>query len=71
MWNAWDAGDRKAATAAVPDEVVDSVCVHGSPGECREQIAGYVSSGVTTPVLALLPIGLDIRDAARRLAPSS
>jgi probable F420-dependent oxidoreductase len=71
MWNAWDAGDRKAATAAVPDEVVDSVCVHGSPGACREQIAGYVSSGVTTPVLALLPIGLDIRDAARRLAPSS
>jgi probable F420-dependent oxidoreductase len=71
MWNAWDAGDRKAATAAVPDEVVDSVCVHGSPGECREQIAGYVGSGVTTPVLALLPVGLDIRDAARRLAPSS
>jgi probable F420-dependent oxidoreductase len=70
MWDAWDAGDRKAATAAVPDEVVDAVCVHGSPGECREQIAGYVSSGVTTPVLALLPIGLDIRDAARRLAPS-
>jgi probable F420-dependent oxidoreductase len=71
MWDAWDAGDRKAATAAVPDEVVDSVCVHGSPGACREQIAGYVSSGVTTPVLALLPVGLDIRDAARRLAPSS
>jgi probable F420-dependent oxidoreductase len=71
MWDAWDAGDRKAATAAVPDEVVDSVCVHGSPGACREQIAGFVSSGVTTPVLALLPVGLDIRDAARRLAPSS
>jgi alkanesulfonate monooxygenase SsuD/methylene tetrahydromethanopterin reductase-like flavin-dependent oxidoreductase (luciferase family) len=70
MWEAWDAGDRKAATAAVPDEVVDSVCVHGPPGECLEQIAGYMSSGVTTPVLALLPIGLDIRDAARRLAPS-
>jgi probable F420-dependent oxidoreductase len=69
MWQAWDAGDRKAATAAVPDEVVDAVCVHGPPGECLEQIAGYVSSGVTTPVLALLPIGLDIRDAARRLAP--
>jgi probable F420-dependent oxidoreductase len=71
MWQAWDAGDRKAATAAVPDEVVDSVCVHGSPAQCREQIAGYVRSGVTTPVLALLPIGLDTRDAARRLAPSA
>jgi probable F420-dependent oxidoreductase len=70
MWRAWDAGDRKAATAAVPDQVVDSVCVHGSPGECLRQIAGYVSSGVTTPVLALLPSGLDTRDAIRYLAPS-
>jgi probable F420-dependent oxidoreductase len=70
MWNAWDTGDRKAATAAVPDQVVDSICVHGSPAECLEQIAGYVASGVTTPVLAPLPIGIDIRDAVRRLAPS-
>ena len=61
----------KAATGAGPDEVVDSVCVHGSPGECLDQIAAYVSSGVTIPVLALLPINLDPRDAARRLAPSS
>jgi probable F420-dependent oxidoreductase len=74
MWDAWDAGDRKAATAAVPDEVVDSVCVHGPPGQCREQIAAYVGSGVTTPVLALLPSShdpsdYDPRDAIRRLAP--
>ena len=71
MWQAWDAGDRRAATAAVPDDVVDSVCVHGSPGECRDQIGGYVSSGVTTPVLTLLPSDLDTRDAVRRLAPPS
>ena len=71
MWQAWDAGDRKAATAAVPDDIVDSLCVHGSPDECREQLAGYLSNGVTTPVLALLPGDLDIRDAVRRLAPPS
>jgi probable F420-dependent oxidoreductase len=71
MWQAWDAGDRKAATAAVPDEIVDSLCVHGSPGECRDQIAGYLGSGVTTPVLALLPLGLDPRAALRDLAPAT
>lgn len=71
MWDAWDAGDRKGATAAVPDDVVDSVCVHGTPQECRRQIAGYVTSGVTTPVLAVLPVGLEPRDAIRALAPSS
>lgn len=69
MWQAWDAGDRKAATAAVPDEIVDSLCVHGSPGQCRDQIAGYLRNGVTTPVLALLPLGLDPRAAVRDLAP--
>ncbi|WP_433190063.1 LLM class F420-dependent oxidoreductase [Actinoallomurus sp. CA-150999] len=71
MWEAWDAGDRKAAVAAVPAEVVDAVCVHGSPAECRERIAEYVQGGVTTPVLALLPIGPDPREALRSLAPSS
>ena len=70
MWQAWDAGDRKGAAAAVPDEVVDSVCVHGSPDECRRRIGGYVRSGVTTPVLAVLPVGLDPREALHRLAPS-
>jgi probable F420-dependent oxidoreductase len=71
MWRAWDAGDRKAATAAVPDDIVDSLCVHGSPDDCREQLTGYMSNGVTTPVLALLPGGLDLHDALRRLAPST
>ncbi|GAA2313043.1 LLM class F420-dependent oxidoreductase [Streptomyces violaceusniger] len=71
MWAAWDAGDRKAAVAAVPDEAVDAVCVHGSPEECRERLAGYLRAGVTTPVWAVLPIGLDLREAVGALAPSS
>ncbi len=31
MWDAWKAGDRKAALAAIPDQVVDDLIVHGSP----------------------------------------
>ena len=31
MWSAWRAGDRKGALAAIPDEVVDDLIVHGSP----------------------------------------
>ena len=30
MWDAWAAGDRKGALAAIPDEVVDQLVVHGS-----------------------------------------
>ena len=71
MWDAWKAGDRKAALAAVPDEVVDDLVLHGSPESCREQIGRYVENGVTTPVLAVLPLGgVDTRQAVARLAPS-
>ena len=66
----WKAGDRKAATEAIPDEVVDELIVHGSPEECREHIQRYIANGVTTPALAILPFpGIDQRQAIRDLAP--
>jgi probable F420-dependent oxidoreductase len=55
MWTAWAAGDRRAATAAIPDEVVDALIVHGPPQTCRQKIEEYVRQGVQTPVIALLP----------------
>lgn len=69
MWSAWKAGDRKAAVAAIPDQVVDELVVHGSPAECQEHLARYVECGVTTPVLAPLPFGVDAVEAMRLLAP--
>jgi probable F420-dependent oxidoreductase len=69
MWDAWKAGDRKAATAAIPDHVVDELIIHGPPEYCRERVAEYVANGVTTPVLAVLPFGIDPVQAARDLAP--
>jgi len=71
MHDAWAAGDRKAAVAAIPDEVVDELVVHGTPADCRAHIARYVESGVTTPCLAVLPLGVELRHAIRDLAPSA
>jgi probable F420-dependent oxidoreductase len=71
MWDAWKKGDRKAAIAAIPDEVVDELIVHGTPEECRAHIQRYVDAGVDTPALAILPLGIDARQAARDLAPGS
>ena len=68
-WRLWNAGDRKAATAAVPDEVVDDLIVHGTPAQCREHLERYIDNGVDTVVLALLPLGVDPQQAARDLAP--
>jgi probable F420-dependent oxidoreductase len=69
MWRLWREGDRKAALAAIPDEVVDELIVWGKPDECREHIQRYVDNGVSTPALALLPFGYDQRQAIRDLAP--
>ncbi len=69
MWDLWAAGDRKGALAAIPDELVDALIVHGSPEACREHIARYQENGVTTPALAILPFGIDQRQAIRDLAP--
>ena len=42
MWDAWAAGDRKAAVAAIPDDVVDELVVHGSPEACRRAHPGVL-----------------------------
>src|SRR5581483_10050093 len=55
MHEAWAAGDRTGAAAAVPDDVVDDLVLHGDPAQCREQLQAYADAGVTTPMLALLP----------------
>jgi probable F420-dependent oxidoreductase len=71
MWDAWRAGDRKAALAAIPDEVVDELIVHGSPEQCRATIQRYFENGVTTSSLAIMPLDPSVThwDAVRQLAP--
>ncbi|TDC43049.1 LLM class F420-dependent oxidoreductase [Micromonospora sp. KC207] len=55
VWRAWAAGNRRGAAAAVPDEVVDALVLHGPPEDCRDQVRRYADAGVDVPVLALLP----------------
>lgn len=69
MWDAWEQGDRAGALELIPDSVVDELIVHGSPEACREHIGRYQANGVTTPALAILPFGVDQRQAIRDLAP--
>ena len=71
VWDAWAAGDRKAALDAIPDSLVDALIVHGSGEECREKVLAYAEAGVTTPVVALLPVDVAPADAIKALAPGS
>ena len=71
MQEAWAAGDRRAAAAAVPDEVVDELLVHGSPEACRARVRHYLEQGLDTAIIALVPGPLDPRDAAAALRPDA
>jgi probable F420-dependent oxidoreductase len=71
MWDAWEKGDRQGAVALIPDEVVDELVVWGTADQCKAHIARYVANGVTTPCLAVLPFGMDLRQAVRDLAPNA
>jgi probable F420-dependent oxidoreductase len=68
MHEAWAAGDRAGAAAAIPDEVVDDLVLHGSPESVRAQIRAFADAGVGTPVIALLPTpDDDVAGIIRRL----
>ncbi len=69
MREAWAAGDRNAAMAAVPLEVLDDLIVHGTAEQCRDHINRYVDNGLDTPIIATLPTGTDLLETARALAP--
>jgi probable F420-dependent oxidoreductase len=76
MHEAWAAGDRAGAGAAIPDAVIDELVLHGSPEQCRDQVAAYQDAGVGTPVIALLPTPetadpVGLLDVLRRLGPGA
>ncbi len=68
MWAAWEAGDRRAALAAIPDEIVDELIVHGTVEQCRAGVRRFVEHGVTTPVLSIVNGGPSPLDVASALA---
>jgi alkanesulfonate monooxygenase SsuD/methylene tetrahydromethanopterin reductase-like flavin-dependent oxidoreductase (luciferase family) len=69
MWDAWKAGDRKRANEVIPDSVVDELVIHGSYGACRDHVQRYIEAGVEIPTIAIVPFGIDLKDAVEGLAP--
>lgn len=67
VWAAWQAGDRRAALAAVPDSLLDELVVSGTPEQCRRHIQGYLDAGLDGVVVHVLTPGPENRDALQRL----
>ena len=78
MWEAWDSGDRRGAVAAIPQEVIDDVIIHGSMEEIRAHVGRYLDAGVDTASLRLITHETDPArlqavqlEALRALAPGT
>jgi probable F420-dependent oxidoreductase len=76
MWDAWARGDRRAAVAAVPSEVLDDLIIRGTMAEIRAHVERYMAAGVDTAFLQLFTFEPDLArkrqillDAMRALGP--
>jgi probable F420-dependent oxidoreductase len=76
MWTAWASGDRKAAVAAVPEQVVNDLILRGPMEEIRAHVRRYLEAGVDTAFLQLSTAEQDpgrrrdvLRAAMRALGP--
>ncbi len=72
---AWAKGDEAAATAAVPDHLIESAALYGPPARCRERLSALSqTSGLDLLHIVPYPVGGDnrvtsIRRAMTALAP--
>jgi probable F420-dependent oxidoreductase len=78
MWDAWGAGDRKGAVAAIPSGVIDELIGRGPLPALRARVQRYLDHGIDTAFLAMSTNDPDparrrtlVLDAIRALAPSS
>lgn len=64
MWDAWAAGDRKEAVAAVPRDRMQEIFVQGTPAERREHIQRFYDGGVD---IAIFNFDTSEPDPAKRV----
>ncbi|MEX2448572.1 MAG: LLM class F420-dependent oxidoreductase [Solirubrobacterales bacterium] len=69
MVAAWESGDRQAAAAAAPWELIEDMFVFGSPEQMRERLDAFVAGGVTLPVLTPIVPPEALAETIDALAP--
>jgi probable F420-dependent oxidoreductase len=70
MVQAWEAGDRPAAAAAAPWELIEDMFVFGTPEQMKERLAAFVSGGITLPILTPIVTPDKLAETIEALAPS-
>ena len=64
--DAWAAGNRGKAAAAVSDSMLDNICILGSSAECRKKLETLRSAGVDMPIINF-PNGSSLPEMLRTL----
>jgi len=67
---AWESGDRKAAAAAAPWELIEDMFVFGTPEQMKERLAAFVAGGITLPILTPIVTPDKLGEAIGALAPA-
>jgi alkanesulfonate monooxygenase SsuD/methylene tetrahydromethanopterin reductase-like flavin-dependent oxidoreductase (luciferase family) len=76
MYDAWAGGDRKAALAAIPEQVLRDLFLVGSPSERNAHLRRYFEAGLDTAFLMFFTSETDVarrremfRQAVKDMAP--
>ncbi len=62
--DAFDRGGRDAAAKVVPDELIDTVALAGTPAACRDRLAVYRRAGLALPIVSPRVAGPDAKTTA-------
>ena len=69
MVAAWESGDRQAAAAAAPWELIEEMFVLGEPEAMIERLERFVEGGITLPVLTPITTPERLGELIEALAP--
>jgi probable F420-dependent oxidoreductase len=69
MVAAWESGDRQAAAAAAPWELIEDMFIFGSAAEMKERLAAFVDGGITLPILTPIVTPDKLGETIAALAP--
>jgi probable F420-dependent oxidoreductase len=70
MVAAWESGDRQAAAAAAPWELIEEMFIFGTPEEMKERLAAFVEGGITLPILTPIVTPDKLAETIEALAPA-
>jgi probable F420-dependent oxidoreductase len=64
---AWNAGDRKKALASVPDQMMESIFIYGTPDRWAKRLKDYEKAGITSTALQFTSYAKDPEEKRKRI----